>query len=357
MTRLFCGFDSLGLSQGGIARVGRLICRSLIDPESGAMPPADILVFQDLSEPFELPLNVRTVSRSKWRFLTAAASASVCHSHFLYGFLGIARSHGWLPWPCRPFACFIHGVEAWPGIWARADRVAVARRATALFANSAHTRDRATQLDPTFERAEVCWLATEEDNPPAAEPTPPGPPRVLIIGRIDEGYKGHRELIECWPRVNAAVPDAMLTIVGRGPRLEEYKALAAASPVANRIEFRGFVPDDELDQLWRQTSVFAMPSRGEGFGLVYIEAMRYGIPVIASVHDAGREVNADGVTGYNVDLDRIDELPDRLIQLLRSPDLAATLGKHGQQRWAAHFRYSAFRDRFVPILKQFLAQT
>jgi phosphatidylinositol alpha-1,6-mannosyltransferase len=72
-----------------------------------------------------------------------------------------------------------------------------------------------------------------------------------------------------------------------------------------------------------------MPSRGEGFGLIYIEAMRRGLPVIASVHDAAPEVNLDNVTGYNVDLDRPDELPDRITRLLGDPDHAAALGRAG----------------------------
>jgi phosphatidyl-myo-inositol dimannoside synthase len=88
---------------------------------------------------------------------------------------------------------------------------------------------------------------------------------------------------------------------------------------------------------------------------VYIEAMRHGLPVVASVHDAGQEVNLDGRTGYNVNLDRPDELPDRLIHLLRDPDHAAALGAAGQRRWAEHFRYSAFRERFRPHLREFLA--
>jgi phosphatidylinositol alpha-1,6-mannosyltransferase len=109
-----------------------------------------------------------------------------------------------------------------------------------------------------------------------------------------------------------------------------------------------------MPAVWTECNVFAMPSRGEGFGLVYIEAMRHGLPVIASVHDAAPEVNLDGVTGYNVNLDRPDELGDRVIHLLRDEDSAARMGDAGRRRWAEHFRYSAFRDRFLPILTDFL---
>ena len=100
------------------------------------------------------------------------------------------------------------------------------------------------------------------------------------------------------------------------PVIEE---MAARSPARDRIEFRGFVPDAEMDLVWSEATVFAMPSRGEGFGLVYIEALRHGLPVVASIHDAAPEVNLDGVTGFNVNLDKPAELPERLIFSSKTP--------------------------------------
>ena len=178
----------------------------------------------------------------------------------------------------------------------------------------------------------------------------------MLIGRFDGsgGYKGHQELVQCWSKVVSAVPEARLLFVGRGPGIPVIQKLAALSTLRDRIEFRGFVPEGELETVWAETTVFAMPSRGEGFGLVYIEAMRHGLPVVASVHDAATEVNVDGVTGFNVNLDQPDELPERLIFLLKNPHRAAELGRNGRERWARHFRYSSFRERFLPILREFL---
>ena len=79
------------------------------------------------------------------------------------------------------------------------------------------------------------------------------------------------------------------------------RAQADASAAASNIEFTGFLPQGQIDALWSRAHVFAMPSRQEGFGLVYIEAMRRGLPVIASTQDAGQEINLHGVTGFNAD--------------------------------------------------------
>lgn len=288
------------------------------------------------------------------KFVWQVQKAALTHSHFIYDFLGMARAHCRLPLLRRPFLTWMHGIEVWEGT--RPDRIAWARRANTLLANSAYTRDRADRAFGGFACARVCWLATETDYPPRTPPTFLGPPTVLMIARFDGdgGYKGQRELIACWPKVVASVPDACLVFVGRGPGRPMIEQLANDSPVRPQIEFRGFVPDEEMEPIWAGASLFAMPSRGEGFGLVYIEAMRRGVPLVASVHDAAPEINLEGVTGFNVNLDNPDELPERLIFLLKNPDRAALLGRNGQMRWREHFRYSCFRERFLPFLREFL---
>ena len=166
--------------------------------------------------------------------------------------------------------------------------------------------------------------------------------------------KGHIELIDCWPSVMAAIPDARLLIAGGGDGLGILRARAGASAAASNIEFTGFLPQGEIDALWSRANVFAMPSRQEGFGLVYIEAMRRGLPVIASTQDAGQEINLHGVTGYNVDLEREGELARRTIELLSDKALARQFGENGREHWRANFCFSAFRRRMEPILTEFL---
>lgn len=315
---------------------------------------ARALTLNDRALPPDLRLTARTARGSRLRFVASVHRATLDHTHAIYDFLGMARAHPSLPVLRRPFAVWLHGIEVWEQL--RPDRLGAAKRATTLFCNTHYTRARAERLHGGFARAKVCWLATETGLAGPVRNVSPDPPTALILGTIshEQAYKGHDALIACWPEVIRKVPDARLVIVGGGDRLPVVRALAAASPAADRIEFRGFVPDAELAAIWQQTSVLAMPSRGEGFGLVYIEAMQRGIPVLASIHDAAREINLDGETGYNVDLDRPDHLPERLIRLLGDPAHAAELGANGQRRWAAHFTYDAFVRRFSPLLQEFL---
>ena len=356
--------ESLLPGNGGICRVARLMARVLLEEIADGRLTAQSLVLGDKEPATDLlgPLAGQTTpamptrfcSNSRPAFVLGAALRAPRSTHYLYDTLGMNRAHDFVLFPPRPFLVFVHGIEVWEA--GRHARLKFVPRAGMVLSNTAYTRERARSLHPRiFDKAKICWLSTEEDAPPAVAPAPDRPPCVLIIGRMDElRYKGHRELIEAWPKVLSAVPSARLVVVGRGPAVDYYRKLARSHSVEPFVDFKGFVPDDRIDAVWNQATVFAMPSRGEGFGLVYIEAMRRSIPVVASIHDAAPEINLDGVTGYNVDLDQPDQLPDRIIRLLRDPDHARALGNNGQDRWRTHFRFSSFRDRFKPLLREFL---
>ncbi|MGI6087892.1 MAG: glycosyltransferase family 4 protein [Kiritimatiellia bacterium] len=353
--KFFLAAESLHPGNGGICRVARLMMRALGEwtAENGGSVRG--VVLSDDTPPPDAPFPIRACAGSRLKFAAATHTVALTCNRFVYDFLGMARAHCRIPFLKHPFMTFICGIEIWEN--ARADRLLWSRRADTLVSISEYTRNRADSLHGGFAGARLCWLGTEADELPVKLETAPHPPRVMILARMSraEDYKGHRELIAAWPEVAAAVPGAMLTIAGGGDALDDYRRLAAASPVANQIEFLGFVPEQEIDALWAQTDVFAMPSRNEGFGLVYIEAMRHSLPVIASVHDAGGEINVDGLTGWNVNLNHPGELPDRIIRLLKNLDERRQMGVAGCERWQEHFRYTRFRERFFGILNDFAA--
>lgn len=334
---------------GGIARIARLVARVLAGWVRAGRIEARAWSLLDAEAPAGIELPFTACGGSRLRFVAHRSRAALTYTHFIYDQLGLSRAH--LRLPRRPFLSYMHGIEIWEG--ARRDRLAAVHRADALVTHAHHATARAHALYGGFERVRVCWPATESDQSPRPRPRR-GPPRVLTVSRIDDVYKGHGLLVDCWPSVTAVVPGARLSFVGRGSLLDSLRRRVAASPCGDCIEVCGFVPEDELDELYANATVFALPSRGEGFGLVYAEAMRHALPVIATVHDAGQEVNLDGVTGYNVNLDRPEELPRRLIELLSEPEKARAMGECGFERWAEHYRYSAYEARFSALLDEFL---
>ncbi len=346
--------DSLFPGGGGISRVARLMHRVLTEYENEGRCQLGILVYNDNSAHVDSLSPVYLARGSRLKYAAKVWESSFRHSHFIYDFLGMARSHCVLPVLRRPFLAYLHGIEIWDTT--RSDRVLAARRASMLLANSEFTINKADRIHGDFSHANVCWLATESDDHPDLQiGKSPGPPTVLILGRMVKGRdKGHDALIACWDDVISQVPEARLCIVGSGPYQEELKYKASQVKASGNIEFKGFVPDELMHDIWLQTDVLAMPSRTEGFGLVYIEAMRHGIPVLGSIHDAAAEVNLDGKTGYNIDLNIYNDLPRHLIEILSDENLLLRMGRYAQKRWEEYFRFSAFRKRFSHFLDQFL---
>ena len=314
--------------------MARLMSKVLDEEVRAGNLCAEGLSFSDNEIQGELPIHAKTARGNRLAFALEVHRAGLNHTHFLFDSLGMERAHCRVQRLRRPSLSWIHGIEVWEE--ACPERIRSARRTDWLVSNTLYTRDRAESCHRGFQRARVCWPATESDDLPPMTTTANRPPTALIVGRIDPPpfYKGHGALINCWAEVVSSVPSARLLIVGTGEGFVELRRKAAASPVSKNIELRGFVPESKLGEVWREANLLAMPSRGEGFGLVYIEAMNHGLPIIASIHDAAPEINIDGVTGYNVDLDGRDELTERLVQLLKDPDHAKTLGENGQRRWS-----------------------
>ncbi len=335
----------------GVSCVARLIERLLREREQGGELDLDVRV---LSGPAKQDMRVASSGGSWIRFVAGAQMSLRSCAHVVADCCNMAQA-AWNPVVHRPLATFIHGVEVWEGAPAR--RLAMAHRAELLLSNSRYTISRAHAAHHMRVKASVCPLATETDSKPSEGcPMESRAPRILIVGRMmaSERYKGHRELLACWPAVRRAIPGALLDIVGTGDDVEALCQQARQCGMEEAVRFHGRIDDTRLERLYSSAVAFAMPSRGEGFGLVYVEAMRHSLPVIASVHDAGPEIVMDGETGFTVSLDRPGELQDRVIQILKNRAIAEELGRAGQRRWQEHYSWSAFRRRAMPLLASFL---
>lgn len=181
---------------------------------------------------------------------------------------------------------------------------------------------------------------------------------MLIVGRLDAGEqeKGHRELIEALPAIRLQVPSAELVIVGGGSDEAELRRIAAHSPVANGIFVTGRVSDTMLDELYNAAYAYVMPSRQEGFGLVYLEAMNRALPCIACRNDGGGEIVVHNETGYLIDQPiLLPNLVDTLVRLLSDPTLASRMGIAGWHRLRQQYTAEAHQARMVKLLRPLIA--
>jgi glycosyltransferase involved in cell wall biosynthesis len=126
---------------------------------------------------------------------------------------------------------------------------------------------------------------------------------LMTLGRLVsvERYKGFDEALEVLPELAAQLPNVAYMVVGDGTDRARLEEKARALGVADRVVFTGNVQESEKADHYRLADVYVMPSQGEGFGFVLLEAMACGIPVIASKVDGGREAVRDGALGRMVE--------------------------------------------------------
>jgi phosphatidyl-myo-inositol dimannoside synthase len=260
--------------------------------------------------------------------------------------------------------CWLHGVEAW-GTFSKAQTWGLGA-VSMLLSSSDFTLQRFYQHHPQFVEVpgRPCLLPARPlgDNPEiklaarfAETENAAGGLRskqVLSVGRLwGRGLeKGQTELLSLWPQLHARHPTWNLVIAGDGNGRSDLMDRARSLGVEESVLFPGAVDDRELANLYANSDIFALPSRGEGFGLVLAEAMERGVPCIASSLDAGCEVVDDGVSGLHVDPNDPEQLFAALDRLMSDDVFRRTLGRNAASVAKQRHSMAAFRDRIASAL-------
>lgn len=243
---------------------------------------------------------------------------------------------------------FLHGIEA----WRRQDALTrwALGKVNLFLSNSDHTWERFTALNPAFRDARHQTVHLGSGSCLGAiPPAPASQPVSLILGRMlrSEDYKGHRQMIEAWPRVRQVVPHAELWVAGGGDLRPDLEQLARSR---EGIRFFGEVSEYQKRNLIAQCRCLAMPSRGEGFGLVYLEAMRMGRPCLVSDRDAGREVVNPPEAGLAADPEDPCELAEATARLLTPGPEWDHWSQAARHRYEGGFTAEHFRQRLNQAL-------
>ncbi|MBI3767343.1 MAG: glycosyltransferase family 4 protein [Deltaproteobacteria bacterium] len=184
-------------------------------------------------------------------------------------------------------------------------------------------------------------------------PTRPGPgPVILSLGRV-ERYKRIDVVIDAMPRILAAVPAARFVVVGRGDALPDLQRRARALGVADAVEFRGFVDEDEKVALYQSARVFVNPSEKEGWGLTVMEANACGVPVVASDAPGLRDSVHHESTGLLVPYGDVAAWTDAILRVLQD-DAAWSRWRSGALAWAAEFSWDAIADQTEAMIARVL---
>jgi glycosyltransferase involved in cell wall biosynthesis len=343
--------------ESGIQRMMRLYLKALCEL-AGDEDRVDLVVLND----YELP-NARLAEYSNDRlglhvccgkgrrqFLWASVQGASDADRLICGHLGqlVAAWLARLVYPRLEYYLVAHGIEVWKP-YSAIERLAL-KRARKILCVSEFTRSEMQRqialpdwkfevvpnaLDPSF-------VYDLQDEAPSG-----GSPVILTVTRLDprEHYKGVDHLIEAMPAVRQALPGARLRVVGAGADRPRLVALAGQRGVADAVEFAGFVDDEKLRAAYRDCTLFALPSFGEGFGLVFLEAMSRGKPCLGARAGAVPEI-IDQTSGVLVGYGNIPELTTQMVWALQHQWDAVAIKAR-----AAQFSYPAFKARLEKALR------
>ncbi|MFI5098295.1 MAG: glycosyltransferase family 4 protein [Candidatus Acidiferrales bacterium] len=354
---------------GGIQRAGRHMASVLSEFAASRQMEYRMLSLNDTQELHRLHVGEREfvftgAARGRVRFAATALRATRRHPKLvLAAHVNLAPivSAMQLARPRMKSIVCTHGIEVWeplPSLRRRA-----LRHASLVLAPSHTTADYVVTLQGVArERVRVLpWgLDPEFESKIAGEPAATLPPEfpsgrvVLTVGRwlATERYKGMDTLMTALPRLLLLWPELQLVFIGAGDDRPWLEGIARDSGVRRHVHFLTDLTYGELSACYDACEIFALPSRGEGFGFVYLEAMARGKPVIGGAHGGAPEVIQDGVTGYVVQHGDPVQLATSIDALLSNPELAREMGARGRERVHNEFRFNVFAKAFKKILRE-----
>jgi len=354
---------------GGIQRAGRHMAFVLSEFAASRQMEYRMLSLNDTQELHRMRVGDREfvftgAARGKTRFAATALRATRRHPKLVLAahvnLAPIVRAMQLAAPHMKSIVC-THGIEVWEPLSPLRRRAL--RHATVVLAPSHATADYVVSLQGVArERVRVLpWgLDPDFESKIVGEPAATLPPEfptgrvVLTVGRwlASERYKGMDTLMTALPRLLLRWPDLQLVFIGTGDDRPWLENIARDSGVGRHVHFLTGLTYGELSACYGACEIFALPSRGEGFGFVYLEAMARGKPVIGGAHGGAPEVIQDGVTGYVVPHGDPVQLATSIDALLSNPELAREMGARGRERVHNEFRFSVFAKAFKKILRE-----
>ncbi len=348
----------LFLAEGGIARIMRLYLKALCET-TGPAGRVDSIVLNDLpgrdarlarytNGQFGAQIGC---ARHKSKFiaetirLARRADTLVCgHLHQL----AIARLAKFFN-PRLKYYLVAHGIEVWRPYSFLEQRAMLG--ACRILCVSEYTRRQILRFHPTLPPERTVVVPNTLDPYFVSGGETPATlsfdhPRLLTVSRLasTDTYKGVDTLIEAMPLVRREFPFAHLRIVGGGDDLPRLQALAATLGITRAVHFTGIISDDALRAEYAACDLFALPSRKEGFGLVFLEAMTYGKPCLGARAGGVPEVIHNAV-GQLAEYGNIPDLAAAVADLVRHPRDSEVVRRH-----ADSFAFPAFQRRLAAAL-------
>lgn len=179
-------------------------------------------------------------------------------------------------------------------------------------------------------------------------------PSILYVGGLTK-IKGIDILLNAVPLIIKKIPNLHIYIAGSGPEGGNLKGLVKELNIEENVKFLGFISEEEKFSYYKSVDVCAFPSKYEPFGIVLLEAMACGKPVVASNVGGIPFVVEDGKTGLLFESGNVEELAEKIIMLLRDEELREKMGEAGRER-AKEFTWDKIAEQTVDLYKEILSK-
>jgi phosphatidylinositol alpha-1,6-mannosyltransferase len=354
---------------GGVQRAGRHIAAVLTEFAASRGMECRLLSLNDSPELHRMTLGGREFvftgyDRAKGRFTVTALRTArrkaklVLAAHPNLG--PVVQAMRMVAPRMKSIIC-THGIDVWEPLSGLRRRVL--RHSNLILAPSKDTAEHvATEQGVPRERIRVLHWALDPQFEALISPgSHPALPAEFPVGRViltvgrwlaAERYKGMDTLIKALPRLLTQRPEVQLVLAGAGDDRAWLEELADQNGVNRHVHFLTGLSYSELAACYSACEIFALPSSGEGFGLVYLEAMACGKPVIGGAHGGAPEIIEDGVTGYLVPHGDPIQLATSIETLLADPAHAKEMGGRGRGRAENEFRFNGFAKSLKKILRE-----
>lgn len=266
--------------------------------------------------------------------------------------------------PRKPYVCSLHGIDV-PGfvqeeaelfqkLTAPLNR-RILRGAARLFAPSMQIARMILDVCP-HAKIEVIPHGVEADLFVPKQIYPTRARRFVTIARLTP-WKRVERLVSAVIELGKKYPDATLDIYGEGEQRAQIEALIREAEAGDRITLHGFSPKDILRQSLKDYDAFVLPSISEAFGVVFLEAMAAGLPVVGFDYGGPAEIITEGVDGLLVKHDSDDALVEALDKLASEPGLAAEMGRNARTAAIERFSWHAIANRYLAAYEDVVAST
>jgi len=361
------------LGVGGVQEAGRLTVFALDQIARRRGWSLDVAALNDPAGSHALRLDDKETpfqgfARSKMSFILSAmkraCAAMRCQAHIiLAGHPNLAPMAVWMQKTSSHARAIVvaHGVEVWKPLPVL--RRASIRSAFLVAAPSSYTIEKLVQQQrvPAERTRKIPWPLSPAflhfADRPADLPLPAGFPAgdiLLTVGRLAaaERYKGTDSLIQALGQLRDAFPALRLVSVGGGDDLPRLQGLAKELGVSDRVHFLEGLTRPEVAACYAHAEIFALPSSGEGFGLVFLEAMAFRKPVVAAAAAGALDVVRDEVNGVLVPPQDTASLVAALRKLLANRALRETLGQRGAAMVRDAYRFDSFQTEWERVLDE-----